>query len=190
MSLLQNVVLATPCTCVCFNVTDQCFFLAIPLSVFQNLCLGTKQTQEKTSKKCLLFQRRKIKQNEPNFLNWGGDAAILAANSFEYSSDPWIYLAISKPAITQDKKQSGFHSCLLFLPTCKRWLKDFYLALKITSFGPAEEKSIAVFHPVLRIFLGFFNKWVIGQGPWHTIVTDAGMGWWGPEFGGKWVFLK
>ena len=74
------------CVLQCYR--SVCFFLAIPLSVFQNSCLGTKQTQEKTSKKCLLFQRRKIKQNEPNFLNWGGDAAILAANSLEYSSDP------------------------------------------------------------------------------------------------------
>lgn len=105
----------------CPSASQPTFPLAIPSSVLQNPGLGTKQTQDKASKKHLLFQRGKIKQKEPNFLNWGGEEAILAASSFQPASNPQIYyLAASKPAITQDKKWSGFHSCLLLLPTCER----------------------------------------------------------------------
>lgn len=104
----------------CPAVSQPTFPLAIPSSVLQNPGLGTKQIQDKVSKKHLLFQREKIKHKEPNFLKWGGEEAILAASSFRPVSNPRIYyLAASKLAITQDKEWSDFHSCLLLLPTCE-----------------------------------------------------------------------
>lgn len=81
-----------------------------------------------------------------------------------HSSIQWFLNLLCKKQTSnyQEKKQSGFFSCLLLLHPWEEWLKDFYLAFKITKFG-TEEKSTALLFPALRIFLGWFNEWVAGS---------------------------